>query len=180
MSVVFIPGIAKTMTELEFWRKAWDALAANDAFALESRGWVEPPRFAVEFLPPISCRIEHNGVNVHLSALLVAQDDPRGKAWHDLSGVREAQFRERGLRLARLHASNHEIQIVVGPGFLLEKCVDAPAAVDPVADAVILESATISRTSTLRMSFPRPEKPRRKCCLTDRASAATDSADRQR
>ena len=141
MSVVFIPGIAKTMPELEFWRKAWDALAANDAFALESRGWVEPPRFAVEFLPPISCRIEHNGVNVHLSALLVAQDDPRGKAWHDLSGVREAQFRERGLRLARLHASNHEIQIVVGPGFLLEKCVDAPAAVDPVADAVILESA---------------------------------------
>jgi len=128
VSVVFIPRIAKMMTELEFWRKAWDALAANDAFALESRSWVEAPRFVVEFLPAISRRIEHNGVKVHLSVMLVAQDEPRGKPWQDLSGVREVQFRERSLHLARLHARNHEIQIVVGPGFLLEKCVDPGSA----------------------------------------------------
>jgi len=68
------------MAALEFWRKAWDALATDDSLALEPGGWVDPPRIAVKFLPPISRKVEHNGVKIHLSVLRVVQDDPRGKA----------------------------------------------------------------------------------------------------
>jgi hypothetical protein len=44
-------------------------------------------------------------------ALLAAEDQPGRESRQDIWSVGESQGRERGLRLARLHPDDHEVQV---------------------------------------------------------------------
>src|SRR5690349_12712569 len=69
------------------------------------------------------------------AAATVGEDDARGPAGAGILVLREAERRETQLRLPELRLVDRQVDVAVRARLLAEQRVDAPAAVDPDAQA---------------------------------------------
>lgn len=86
----------------------------------------------MQCLGPAAIVVEGHRVEIDAPIPRIAHDEARRQLGFDHG---EAEKRERVLRRFRIGERNDAIQVVVRPRLLPDQRVDAPAAIEPYADA---------------------------------------------